>query len=91
MSNLNIDCRFVEFPLDLVERQYLVNNFANSHFKENLVYFMDIQINVLSLRLQMCYARNEVLRRTSRGGGGNTSPALKMKSVFEKAFCPENI
>ena len=61
MSNLNIDCRFVEFPLDLVERQYLVNNFANSHFKENLVYFVDIQINVLFLKLQSSYARNENL------------------------------
>ena len=24
------------------------------------------------------------------GGRVNTSPALKKKSVFEKAFCPEN-
>ena len=23
--------------------------------------------------------------------GGDTSPALKKKSVFEKAFCPENV
>ena len=25
------------------------------------------------------------------GGKGDTSPALKKKSVFEKAFCPENV
>ena len=25
------------------------------------------------------------------GGRGDTSPALKKKSDFEKAFCPENV
>ena len=30
-------------------------------------------------------------RGASRGEGGDTSPALKKKSVFEKAFCPENV